>query len=52
LRELRQRDARPSPDFSTGAPNFDKPIVGYNVRMAYDFDRSGLPVEQHDGKRY
>jgi hypothetical protein len=41
-----------SPDYSTGTPDFDKPIVGYNVRMAHEFDRSGLPVEQHDGRNY
>lgn len=41
-----------SPDFSSGAPDFDHPKVGYNVRMMRDLDRSTLTVETLDGAQY
>jgi hypothetical protein len=39
-----------SPDFSKGAPDFEHPRVGWNVRMARDFDRSDLEVTVLDGR--
>ena len=39
-----------SPDFSSGKPDFAHPRVGWNVRMAHDFDRSKLEVKNVDGK--
>ena len=41
-----------TPDYSTGKPDFEHPIVAYNVRMAHEFDRSALPVDLHDGRKY
>lgn len=35
-----------------GRPDPDRRKVGYNLRMAHDFDRSGLPVTNLDGRTY
>jgi len=39
-----------SPDFSTGQPNFDNPLVNINARLLDDFDLSAVPVTVIDGK--
>lgn len=41
-----------APDFSGGEPEFDHPIIGCNVRMAPDFDRSGVEVRGLDGRSF
>lgn len=38
------------PDFSTGEPDFDRPIVSVNTRLFDDFDLDAVPVEVIDGK--
>ena len=39
-----------SPDWSTGAPDFDNPKIGVNARLFDDFDLDAVPVEVIDGK--
>lgn len=39
-----------SPDFRSGEPDTEHPRVGWNVRMAHDFDHSRLHVRHVDGK--
>lgn len=39
-----------SPDFSTGAPNFDNPMMNINARLLDDFDLAAVPVTIIDGK--
>lgn len=39
-----------APDFSTGAPNFDNPMVNINARLLDDFDLDAVPVVVIDGK--
>lgn len=39
-----------TPDFSTGEPNFDNPLVVVNARLFDDFDLDVVPVTVIDGK--
>ena len=39
-------------EFSGGKPDFQQPIIGYNMRMAPDFDRSEVKVREVDGRSF
>ena len=39
-----------SPDFSTGAPNFENPRIGVNARLFEDFDLDAVPVVKLNGR--
>lgn len=39
-----------TPDFSTGMPDFDNPIVSINTRLLDDFDLDAVEVVVIDGK--
>lgn len=39
-----------TPDFSTGQPNFDNPLVVLNARLFDDVDVAAIPVHEIDGK--
>jgi hypothetical protein len=41
-----------SPDFSSGEADMSVIKLGYNVRMAHDFDRAGIAVRSLDGRSY
>lgn len=39
-----------SPDFSTGEPNFDNPLISINARLFDELDVDAIPVIVLDGK--
>jgi hypothetical protein len=39
-----------APDFSTGTPDFDNPVVSINTRLLDDFDLDAVAVALIDGK--
>lgn len=39
-----------SPDFTTGAPDFDNPRVSINARLLDNFDLEAVPKQVIDGK--
>jgi hypothetical protein len=40
------------PEFADGKPSFDRVRIGYNIRMAHDFDRATLSLRELDGASF